>query len=676
LPVLDLPSERHFVRSSKEESKMMFGERLRRFGLGAVGGAIALLAGCGPGAEMGESTVSLPIVDPTNVGADEMLGMVTVTTWRGGCTGAVIGGDTVLTAAHCVCTEDTVGGNDCRPDVTVDFRPDPKTGRIGTVSGRATVHPNYNPSWTDRQYENDLAMIKLAGPIPSHVMPFVLGEGNVPTGSRVIVAGRGRTGSGCDVAAGPFNFDFVNIGGYEDTANKIMRFDDEVVCPGDSGGPVLDLAGRVLLGIHSMKTWTVTHGWVDKAMAVPRYLGWIRSFLPWQQTADVGFVDGSDWNTGWCTQAGARLGTGDFNGDRKADLYCYNPPGTANPGNLSVALAAPSRFTDAGLWLAGWCSHAGASLGTGDFNGDGRTDLYCHDPMGPGSAGNTFVALSTGSGFTGGGIWLGGWCSHGGASFGTGDFNADGRTDFYCHDPMGPGSLGNTWVATSTGSGFTGGGIWLGGWCSHGGATFATGDFDGDGRTDVYCHDPMGSGTPGNLWVATSTGGRLVPRGGAWLSGWCSHSGATFGAGDFNGDGKTDFYCHDPMGGQNFGNTWVATSTGTGFSGGHIWLSGWCSHGGALFGLGDFNGDHRTDLFCHDPPRGTTGPTNTWVALSTGGAFELDPGRPRLEGWCNHAGTGFFALDVTGDRATDFVCRDPMGPGSAGTTWVAVARPL
>jgi hypothetical protein len=87
----------------------------------------------------------------------------------------------------------------------------------------------------------------------------------------------------------------------------------------------------------------------------------------------------------------------------------------------------------------------------GNFNGDGKADLSCWTGEGGGWA----VELSTGNGWNGA-IWSGGpvpayeWnvIPVGGQCF-TGDFNGDGKTDVACY------SGGGVWqVALSTGSGW------------------------------------------------------------------------------------------------------------------------------------------------------------------------------------------------------------------------------
>ena len=45
-----------------------------------------------------------------------------------------------------------------------------------------------------------------------------------------------------------------------------------------------------------------------------------------------------------------------------------------------------NSFTDGSLWLGGWCTITSVEdetlFGTGDFNGDGKTDIYCHEDGG------------------------------------------------------------------------------------------------------------------------------------------------------------------------------------------------------------------------------------------------------------------------------------------------------
>lgn len=79
---------------------------------------------------------------------------------------------------------------------------------------------------------------------------------------------------------------------------------------------------------------------------------------------------------------------------------------------------------------------------------------------------------------------------------------------------------------------------------------------------------------------------------------WCTHAGAVLYTGDFNGDGATDLLCRDPR------RFWIDYADGTGrLSGTTDWFvdSVWCTHANSKLWLGDLNGDGRTDLLCKDP---------------------------------------------------------------------------
>jgi VCBS repeat protein len=135
----------------------------------------------------------------------------------------------------------------------------------------------------------------------------------------------------------------------------------------------------------------------------------------------------------------------------------------------------------------GWCTHSGAQLRLGDFNGDGRTDMFCHD-----GGGYKSVAYTSSAGHPGaGGAWgeSDGFCTHSGAQLHLGDFNGDGRTDMLCHDAY----TGYKWFAYTDEAGRlrTGGG-WdgpFGRWCSANGGVLQVARFNDDGKADLFCHE-------------------------------------------------------------------------------------------------------------------------------------------------------------------------------------------
>ncbi|MDJ0658159.1 MAG: hypothetical protein QNJ42_01575 [Crocosphaera sp.] len=194
-------------------------------------------------------------------------------------------------------------------------------------------------------------------------------------------------------------------------------------------------------------------------------------------------------------------------------------------------------------------------LAFGDFNGDGKTDVF----HATGSSWQISYGGTTG------------WQTLNGSGFGLdklafGDFNGDGKTDVFRPD-------GNKWNISYGGTT---------GWQTLNGSGFgldklAFGDFNGDGKTDVF--RPTGSS-----WQISYGG----------TTGWQTLAGSGFGLdklafGDFNGDGKTDVF-------RPTGSSWEVAYSGQG---------SWQTISNSGFGLdklafGDFNGDGNTDVFRPD----------------------------------------------------------------------------
>jgi hypothetical protein len=63
------------------------------------------------------------------------------------------------------------------------------------------------------------------------------------------------------------------------------------------------------------------------------------------------------------------------------------PDGPDHAGQVAVAVDPPAVAApppSGTRWEAamGWCHHAGAQLFVGDFDGDNRDDMLCHDTAG------------------------------------------------------------------------------------------------------------------------------------------------------------------------------------------------------------------------------------------------------------------------------------------------------
>ncbi|MEW6246283.1 MAG: toxin TcdB middle/N-terminal domain-containing protein [Nitrospirota bacterium] len=320
----------------------------------------------------------------------------------------------------------------------------------------------------------------------------------------------------------------------------------------------------------------------------------LRSLIIWDSRLEQASASGRGGSDGIWSNFEAI--PGDFNGDGKTDLYLHGRPGT-NVGER-MGLSTGNGFE---LWTwswgAGWSDY---ELHTGDFNGDGKTDIYLHGR--PGTGNHDYMGLSTGTGFnvtpwtwTSGGNWTD-------YEVILGDFNGDAKTDLYIHQRY-PGAPYD-YMGTSTGTGFQ---LWTwtsgGNWADY---QVIPGDYNGDGKTDIYIHERYVGAPYDYMGLSTGTGFQL----------WTWSSGGNWGAfevmtGDFNGDGKTDLYLHGGPG-QSVGEH-MGLSTGNGFN---LWTWSWGA-GWQDYELrtGDFSGDGKADIYIHG--RSGTG-LYDYMGLSSG----------------------------------------------------------
>jgi hypothetical protein len=290
----------------------------------------------------------------------------------------------------------------------------------------------------------------------------------------------------------------------------------------------------------------------------------------------------------------------------------------------------------------------------GDFNADGRDDLLCHDALN----GNKWIAYSGATGVFGGSSFFGALATCTPRSLYVGDVNGDLRDDLICHDV----SSGAKWVdfASSTGT-FDG---WNFGanlnWCNHENARLLVGDFSGDGRADLLCHDVAN----GNKWVDWAVGTSTPYAGTDWSigSGWCVGANQRLMLGDFDGNGRDDLLCADMVTGQK----WIDFPTGTATFAGTDWSTSfaWCVGQTRNLVIGDFNADGRDDLLCHDVKDG-----HRWVDLANSSGQFGNTDATGTGAWCSHVGARLYVGDFNNDNRDDLLCHDV----NSGNKWVDYA---
>jgi hypothetical protein len=349
-----------------------------------------------------------------------------------------------------------------------------------------------------------------------------------------------------------------------------------------------------------------------------------------------------------------QLIAGDFDGDGKDDRLLYY----AATGDLWLGLGAGTRLD----WrAAGSVAGFGNLLDgrhafyPGDYTGDGKTDLLFYFA----GNGDWWLGVSNGTGLAwrrasnteGFGNLLG--ASH---RIVTGDYTGDGKTDVLFHFA----GNGDWWLGVSDGASLTwrragntsGFGTILGDAHRH-----FTGDFTGDGKADVLFYY-RGNG---DWWLGVSDGTSLSWRHAGNTAGFGDllDPSRGFHEGDFNGDGKADLLFHY----AGNGDWWLGASDGSALRWSRIANSGGF---GNIFGAshrivtGDYTGDGKTDVMFHFAGNGdwwigaSTGSALVWNRLATWGSGVLEGSRLVLDG------------DFDGDGKTDV-----LSYGSSDGSWAS-----
>ena len=282
---------------------------------------------------------------------------------------------------------------------------------------------------------------------------------------------------------------------------------------------------------------------------------------------------------------------GDFNGDSRTDVYRIRHNGTrALPDEVHLSNGDGTYEIVPGIDSAadrneGRAKKQVARIRTGDFDGDGIGDIYY---IGDGGVGDGAQSCPR--------------CISGRRNIGDGGIG--GGVPGYVYLTAGDGRYRRVEAPANRFNSRRDGAEQL--------LRIRFGDFNGDGLTDVYYATPGGDATPEEVHLSRGDGSyTTMPAPGAAESPGREGLRASLlrvGFGDFNGDGRTDIYHMAAGTGQN--RFYLAAGDGwRSYEGGDFVLAGSFSEQITTIGnthLHDFNGDGATDVYrMEDPKEGT-----------------------------------------------------------------------
>jgi hypothetical protein len=291
--------------------------------------------------------------------------------------------------------------------------------------------------------------------------------------------------------------------------------------------------------------------------------------------------------------------------------------------------------------------------GAGDFDGDGSADILWQNDggqpqiwfMGTGFPGGPLIVRNTAlAGSNPGSSWH---------VMDSGDFNGDGRSDILWQNDIGQAAvwlLNGSKLVDSAAIANNPGPTWH---------IRGTGDFDGDAKSDILWQNDSGQTAIWYMNGTTVTGGVQV-IGGSPGAGY-----QVKGVGDFDGDNKADILWQNNSG---MATLWLMNGVGPTNTAGWYVGPGW-----AIKGTADMNGNARSDILWQS----NSGQAVVWMMDGTTVQSQLQIGSNPGASWqiANYGTvTRKVKNDFDGDRKADILWQSDSGQAAlwfmSGTTLV------
>jgi hypothetical protein len=332
----------------------------------------------------------------------------------------------------------------------------------------------------------------------------------------------------------------------------------------------------------------------------------------WDFATGIGTVNVYNLVMNW--NENLRTATHDYNGDGYSDILWHDTSGDVAIWLMNGTSVLNPNTAGVGNVATNW-----SIVGSGDFNGDGKWDILWHDTVGDVAIWemNGIQVLNPNTAGVGnvGGSWQ---------IVGTGDFNGDGKSDILWRDGTGNVAiwLMNGTTVLNVNSAFVG----LVPTATTTWQIVGTGDFNGDGKSDILWRD--GSGDVA-IWEMKGT---TVLNPNTAGVGNVPTNWSIVGTGDFNGDGKSDILWHDSV-----GDVAIWEMNGTSVLNPNTAGVGNVTTGFQIDGSGDYNAAGKSDVLWRD----SSGNVAIW---EMNGTTVLNP---------NTAGVG--------NVSTVWTIQDPLG---------------